>query len=160
MLVPQTDFMLVPQSVIIICFTVIMLFPQLSCYETPKLLFICILTHPLTFFLIRVADMMEILNMLRVDYPKVFVKKPIITTVHKTLGRLIKERKVYFTGSGYFLVMPDTSMNNEINLSKYHLTRDMSCQTESKPEVITCDIATSTCWPRDTRDSGSSRKLW
>ena len=55
-----------------------------------------------------VANMENIVSRLNTDYSEIPVPKDFINLIHKTLGALIKARKVYYTGKGYFLVMPET----------------------------------------------------
>ena len=55
--------------------------------------------------------MENIVARLNSDYSQIPVPKDFIGLIHKTLGALIKTRKVYYTGKGYFLVVPDTNVN-------------------------------------------------
>ena len=55
-----------------------------------------------------VANMDNIVARLHADYGNIPAPKDFIQLIHKTLGALIKSRKVYFTGKGYFLAVPDT----------------------------------------------------
>ena len=53
--------------------------------------------------------MENIVTRLNTDYNQIPVPKDFIGLIHKTLGALIKSRKVYYTGKGYFLVVPDNN---------------------------------------------------
>ena len=53
------------------------------------------------------ANMENILVGIRTDFGEIPAPKDFLQLVHKTLGSLIKARKVYYTGKGYFLVVPD-----------------------------------------------------
>ena len=53
--------------------------------------------------------MENIVARLNTDYSQIPVPKDFIGLIHKTLGALIKTRKVYYTGKGYFLAMPDNT---------------------------------------------------
>merc|ERR1712155_187646 len=55
-----------------------------------------------------VANMDNIVARLHADYGNIPAPKDFIQLIHKTLGALIKSRKVYFTGKGSFLAAPDT----------------------------------------------------
>ena len=61
-----------------------------------------------------VANMENIVSRLNTDYSEIPVPKDFINLIHKTLGALIKARKVYYTGKGYFLVMPETKGPTEV----------------------------------------------
>ena len=51
--------------------------------------------------------MENIIARLRSDYSEIPAPRDFVSLVHKTLGSLIKARKVYYTGKGYFLVQPE-----------------------------------------------------
>ena len=61
-----------------------------------------------------VANMENIVSRLNTDYSEIPVPKDFINLIHKTLGALIKARKVYYTGKGYFLVMPETQGSTQV----------------------------------------------
>ena len=67
------------------------------------------------------ANMENILLGIRTDFGEIPAPKDFLQLVHKTLGSLIKARKVYYTGKGYFLVVPDTGEPRPTAcLEKYH----------------------------------------
>ena len=51
--------------------------------------------------------MENILQGIQTDFRDIPAPKDFLQLVHKTLGGLIKARRVYYTGKGYFLVVPD-----------------------------------------------------
>ena len=51
--------------------------------------------------------MENILQGIQTDFREIPAPKDFLQLVHKTLGGLIKARRVYYTGKGYFLVVPD-----------------------------------------------------
>ena len=136
------------------------------------------------------ANMPEILEKLATDFPSVGQTRHMTATVHRALGGLIRERRVYYTGRGYFLVIPDTKEIREIKSvwgepgslvccqaasgsTKGHRdNRDMASQTvdtgETRDEGTRVHShAAASCFtraPRDSRDPvrtpGSSRKVW
>ena len=55
-----------------------------------------------------VADINTVLARLNRDFPGLS-NNNLPATVHAALGSLIKKRKVYYTGKGYFLVSPDAA---------------------------------------------------
>ena len=55
-----------------------------------------------------VANMENILAKVVLQFPGLPAQpKQLLGLVHRTLGQLIKQRKVYYTGKGYFLVVPE-----------------------------------------------------
>ena len=77
--------------------------------------------------------MNTILSRLDRDFPSLNTNN-LPATVHAALGSLIKKRKVYYTGKGYFLVTPDSSTIPRLN-PRYRKpaprgTRENACQTE------------------------------
>ena len=54
-----------------------------------------------------VANMENIIARLKSDYSQIPAPRDFVQLVHVTLGSLIKARKVYYTGKGYFLVQPE-----------------------------------------------------
>ena len=57
-----------------------------------------------------VANMETIVARLNQDYSQIPVPKDFINLIHKTLGTLIKTRKVYYTGK--WLKVPDLPAKN------------------------------------------------
>merc|ERR550517_2303926 len=55
----------------------------------------------------KTANMENILQGIQTDFRDIPAPKDFLQLVHKTLGGLIKARRVYYTGKGYFLVVPD-----------------------------------------------------
>ena len=53
------------------------------------------------------ANMENIIARLKSDYSQIPAPRDFVQLVHVTLGSLIKARKVYYTGKGYFLVQPE-----------------------------------------------------
>ena len=116
--------------------------------------------------------MQDIIQKVSSDFPAISVTKHMTATVHKALGELIKSRKVYYTGKGYFLVTPEHSAVQRMKLPDKCLASDnwsmrMRQDKFSQTDKEVCETpASASCWPVDTdRDklaSGdtSSRKLW
>jgi len=87
-----------------------------------------------------VANMDTIIARLKTDFNDIPAPKDFVNMVHKSLGALIKARRVYYTGKGYFLVMPE---NNPVTRQTWHdqfkqfahksppKSIDNSCQTEA-----------------------------
>ena len=81
-----------------------------------------------------------IIAKLKTDFNDIPAPKDFVNLVHKSLGALIKARRVYYTGKGYFLVMPE---NNLVTRQTWHdqfkqfaskspqKSVDNSCQTEA-----------------------------
>ena len=55
------------------------------------------------------ANMENIICRLETDYSEIPAPRDFVSLIHRTLGSLIKARKVYYTGKGYFLVHPEGS---------------------------------------------------
>ena len=55
------------------------------------------------------ANMENIIQRLKTDYSQIPAPRDFVSLIHRTLGSLIKARKVYYTGKGYFLVHPESS---------------------------------------------------
>merc|ERR1719509_121057 len=55
----------------------------------------------------RTANMDNILAGLQTDFGDIPAPADFLQLVHRTLGALIKGRRVYYTGKGYFLVVPE-----------------------------------------------------
>ena len=53
------------------------------------------------------ANMENIMARLQSDYSQIPAPRDFVSLIHRTLGALIKARKVYYTGKGYFLVHPE-----------------------------------------------------
>lgn len=64
-----------------------------------------------------VANMENIIAKIKTDFRDIPVPKDFVNLVHKTLGALIKARKVYYTGKGYFLAVPE---NNSLTRQTWH----------------------------------------
>lgn len=64
-----------------------------------------------------VANMENIIAKIKTDFRDIPVPKDFVNLIHKTLGALIKARKVYYTGKGYFLVVPE---NNSVTRQSWH----------------------------------------
>jgi len=64
-----------------------------------------------------VANMENIIAKIKTDFRDIPVPKDFVNLIHKTLGALIKARRVYYTGKGYFLVIPE---NNVVTRQSWH----------------------------------------
>ena len=118
----------------------------------------------------RVAsNMPEIIEKINTEFPSIAITKHMSATVHKALGTLIKERKVYYTGAGYFLVVPEHRKMTVLERMRWPRTccnstnwsmksrRDISSQTESLTSCLDQPSESmTTCLPR----AQSQRKLW
>ena len=116
--------------------------------------------------------MPDIVQRLATDFPGLKTSQHNTATVHRALGGLIRERKVYYAGAGYMLVVPELRVKESLlwpssccssNNWSIKLRRDISCQTEpsqpSQPSLA--------CWgpsepsEREPRTvPGSPRKTW
>ena len=65
--------------------------------------------------------MENILQGIQTDFREIPAPKDFLQLVHKTLGGLIKARRVYYTGKGYFLVVPDKGEQRTPTLSLIHI---------------------------------------
>ena len=63
------------------------------------------------------ADMTVILESLAAEFPDITRPANFKEVIHQTLGGLIKQRKVYYTGKGYFLVTPDGAATTAASMS-------------------------------------------
>ena len=108
----------------------------------------------------KAGNMPEIIERITKDYPGVLAHQHVSATIHKALGALIKERKVYYTGAGYFLVIPDRKQSAVEKMRwpqscctnwTIQMRQDSSCQTEVETESC---IVKANCLPR------ANRKLW
>ena len=128
------------------------------------------------------ANMPEILEKLGTDFPSIGQTRHMTATVHRALGGLIRERKVYYTGRGYFLAIPDTKEVKEIRSlwaegghgtggvtcchAGVRVCRDMASQTVDTRDngARVHSHAAASCFTRAPRDlirtPGSSRKVW
>ena len=87
-----------------------------------------------------VANMENIVARLNTDYSQIPAPKDFINLIHKTLGALIKARKVYYTGKGYFLVMPESPGPVTQSWSeqyKYFLGRTDTSASSGGPQSLT-----------------------
>ena len=116
------------------------------------------------------ANMPDIIQRLASEFPSLSLGRHTTATVHRALGTLIKERKVYYAGAGYMLVVPDMRLKEALywpasccSSSNWSikLRRDMSSQTEhpvhSQPSLA--------CWqPSQEKETEAvetvRRKTW
>ena len=64
--------------------------------------------------------MENIITRLNTDFSDIPAPKDFLQLVHKTLGGLIKARRVYYTGKGYFLVVPDSKEPRLVSWEEQH----------------------------------------
>jgi len=117
----------------------------------------------------KAANMHNIIQKVISDFPGMTVTKHMTATVHQALGTLIKSRKVYYTGKGYFLVTPEQSSVQRMKLPdtcqssnnwSIRMRQDKSSQTEQE---LSETPASASCWPVDRVSDNSepaTRKLW
>ena len=130
--------------------------------------------------------MPDIIQRLASEFPSLSLGRHTTATVHRALGTLIKERKVYYAGAGYMLVVPDMRLKEKLywppsccSSSNWSikLRRDMSSQTEHpahslpSPDLPTqpCQLSLA-CWQpsqdketevvETVRTGNSHRKTW
>ena len=107
------------------------------------------------------AKMPEILEKLGTDFPSLGQTRHMTATVHRALGGLIRERRVYYTGRGYFLVIPDTKEIKEIKSMWGEPGSLVCCQAASwstkgsRDTRDTRDEASQTADTCETRDGGT-----
>ena len=94
--------------------------------------------------------MNTILSRLSRDFPTLSTNN-LPATVHAALGSLIKKRKVYYTGKGYFLVSPDPStlpkLKPKTKKPVRRVTRENACQTELQTNGYSLTTPPSNGWP-------------
>lgn len=118
----------------------------------------------------KAANMHNIIQKVISDFPGLSVSKHMTATVHQALGALIKSRKVYYTGKGYFLVTPEQSAVQRMKLPdscqlsnnwSIRMRQDQSSQTEKE---VSETPASASCWPvdraSDNISESATRKLW
>lgn len=115
------------------------------------------------------ANMHNIIQKVISDFPHMSVTKHMTATVHQALGTLIKSRKVYYTGKGYFLVTPENNSVHRMKLPdtcqlshnwSIRMRQDKSIQTEKE---VSETPASASCWPVERTGDNSeptARKLW
>ena len=115
--------------------------------------------------------MPDIIQRLASEFPSLSLGRHTTATVHRALGCLIKERKVYYAGAGYMLVVPDIRLKEKFywppsccSSSNWSikLRRDMSSQTEQMcSSPASSDLAASlSCWQAgDTGDCEAAETL-
>jgi len=120
----------------------------------------------------KAANMHNIIEKVVADFPGLSTSKHMTATVHQALGVLIKSRKVYYTGKGYFLVTPDNVVVPRMKLPdtcqssnnwSIRMRQDRAIQTDS-------DSASASCWPVELNGTTNAvgaatkqqptRKLW
>ncbi|XP_059026059.1 storkhead-box protein 1 isoform X1 [Mustela lutreola] len=82
----------------------------------------------------------SLLEHLKQHYPGIAV--PSQDILYTTLGTLIKERKIYHTGEGYFIVTPQTYFITNTTPHKNH--RDLSDESQ-RPACITYLVGVASC---------------